>query len=262
MLEIADLGVCYARSVTALRGVSLHVPDGAVVAVLGANGAGKSTLLRAVTGTLRRHRGEVVSGEVRLRGRSLLGLAPEEVVRHGVAHVPEGRRIFGHLTVEENLRAAGALLPRADRAPAREQVYDMFPVLAGRRHDRAALLSGGEQQLLAFGRGLIVSPTLLLLDEPSLGLAPRVVSQVGDVIRRINAAGVSVLLVEQNVALAFAVARHAYVFEVGQVALTGNPDRLKDGDQVRSLYLGHSAARDAPVGEAGATVPTLSRWPR
>jgi len=202
MLAVSDLGVSYGGAVRALRGVSVAVDGGEVVAVLGSNGAGKSTLLRALSGTLRMHKGTVDSGGITFDGHSLLGRDPAAIVAAGLVQVPEGRRIFGRLTVEENLRA-GAMGSRdkGAKAKARERVYEMFPLLAERRAGRAVLL--------AIGRALMAAPKLLLLDEPSLGLAPRVVTQIGQVIAEINRQGTSVLLVEQNAAMALAVATRA-----------------------------------------------------
>src|SRR5664280_1496153 len=181
MLAVNDLGVSYGGAVRALRGVSVAVDGGDVVAVLGSNGAGKSTLLRALSGTLRMHKGTVDSGGITFDGHSLLGRDPAAIVAAGLVQVPEGRRIFGRLTVEENLRAGGmGSRDKGAKAKARERVYEMFPLLAERRAGRAVLLSGGEQQMLAIGRALMAAPKLLLLDEPSLGLAPRVVTQIGE----------------------------------------------------------------------------------
>jgi branched-chain amino acid transport system ATP-binding protein len=265
VLEVRDLQVSYGGVVRALRGVSLEVPAGTVVAVLGSNGAGKSTLLRTVSSTLRLHRGAVVGGSVTYAGQSLQGLDAAETVRRGIVQVPEGRRVFGRLTVEENLKA-GALGARdkRTRTTQRDVVYGMFPVLAERRHGRAALLSGGEQQMLAIGRALMASPELLILDEPSLGLAPRIVGQIGGVIRDINATGTSVLLVEQNATMALGVADHAYVLDVGEVSLSGTGQELASTDDVKRLYLGDSSgatpkaarSKDEPV----TIGRTLTRW--
>jgi branched-chain amino acid transport system ATP-binding protein len=269
VLEVRDLHVTYGGVVQALRGVSLTVPDGAVVAVLGSNGAGKSTLLRTVSSTLRLHRGAVVGGTVTYQGRSLAGLDTARTVRQGIVQVPEGRRIFGRMTVDENLKA-GALGAgdKSARAGQREAVFAMFPVLAERRHGRAALLSGGEQQMLAIGRALMASPKLLILDEPSLGLAPRVVGQIGEVIRDINASGTSVLLVEQNATMALGVADQAYVLDVGEVSLSGSAADLAATDDVRRLYLGDTSGKPKKrvpkksVVSGAPNRPTLSRWQR
>jgi ABC-type branched-subunit amino acid transport system ATPase component len=238
LLEIGGLEVSYG-GIRALRGVSLAVPEHGVVAVLGNNGAGKSTLLRAVSGVLALAGGRVDAGTIRLAGRELTELGPAEVVRAGVVQVPEGRRVFADMTVEENLRAGG--LPtrgRAAKAAARERALELFPRLADRRHQRAGLLSGGEQQMLAIARALMSSPRLLLLDEPSLGLAPKLVEQIAQIVRHISAQGTAVVLVEQNAAMALAVADEAYVLEVGALAVQGSASELAASDQVRARYLG------------------------
>ncbi len=234
-VAVRDLHVAYA-GVPALRGVSLEVAEGGVAAVLGSNGAGKTTLLRALSGTLRSQRGTITGGTIEFAGRSLAGADAADIARSGLVQVPEGRRVFGHLTVDENLRAGG--LATRDKDAARARVDELFPILRERRTQRAALLSGGEQQMLAIGRALMASPRVLLLDEPSLGLAPRIVEQLAEVIREINRQGVTVLLVEQNAAMALAVADRAVVLEVGQVALDGAADELAESDEVRERYLG------------------------
>ncbi|MEW2046738.1 ABC transporter ATP-binding protein [Streptomyces sp. NBC_00377] len=243
-LHVEGLDVTYGRALSALRSVSLTVPHGSVVALLGANGAGKSTLLRAVSGTLRLHRGTVTAGLIRYGDTVLDGRDPVAAVRAGVVQVPEGRRVFAGLTVEENLRTGGLGLGR--RAPgqvreARDRVYTLFPVLAERGTQAAGLLSGGEQQMLAIGRALMAAPRLLLLDEPSLGLAPRMVFRIAEVIREINGQGTAVLLVEQNAGMALSLADHAHVLEVGEVRLSGPADELARTDAVRRLYLGDDA---------------------
>jgi ABC-type branched-subunit amino acid transport system ATPase component len=243
LLDIRDLRVRYAGAVSALDGVSLSVAEGSVVAVLGSNGAGKSTLLRTISGTLVLHGGAVETGQIAFEGRDLRGIDAGSVVRAGIVQVPEGRRIFGDLTVEENLRAGGlAVRDRGARARARERVFELFPRLEERRAQRGALLSGGEQQMLAIGRALMSEPKLLLLDEPSLGLAPLVVERIGEVVREINRQGTSVILVEQNAAVALAIADRAYVLEVGRVSLEGSAEELSASDDVRQRYLG--VARD------------------
>ena len=260
MLSIDSLRVTYGGAVEAVRGVTMEVPDGAVVAVLGSNGAGKSTLLRTVSGTLRLHRGRVDEGTVRFDDDDLTARDPGQIVRQGIVQVPEGRRIFGRLTVEENLRAGGmGNRDRAAKAAAHARVHDLFPVLAERSGQRAGLLSGGEQQMLAIGRALMASPKLLLLDEPSLGLAPRVIGQIGEVVAEINRQGTSVLLVEQNATMALGVADLAYVLDVGKVSLSGPAAELARTDEVQRLYLGHG---DAAAADQAARGPrrTLSRW--
>jgi ABC-type branched-subunit amino acid transport system ATPase component len=251
VLDVRDLQVSYAGAVQALRGVSLAVPEGAVVAVLGNNGAGKSTLLRALSGTLRAQRAAITGGSIEFAGRSLVGAEPADIARSGLVQVPEGRRIFGHLTVEENLRAGGlAARDKATREQARARVDELFPILRERRAQRAGLLSGGEQQMLAIGRALMASPRVLLLDEPSLGLAPLIVEQLGTVITEINRQGVTVVLVEQNAAMALAVADRAIVLEVGRVTLEGPAEQLAASDDVRDRYLGVAATK-APARQRG-----------
>lgn len=262
VLEVDDLRVTYGGAVQALRGISLQVPDGKVVAVLGSNGAGKTTLLRTISHTLKLHRGKIDSGSVTWNGSSLTGRDPSRIVASGIVQVPEGRRIFSRLTVEENLRAGGmGSKDKAAKAAAQSRVYALFPVLAERRTQRGGLLSGGEQQMLAIGRALMAAPSLLLLDEPSLGLAPRVIKQIGEIIGEINRQGTSVLLVEQNAAMALSVADLAYVLDVGKVSLSGEAAELAKTDAVQRLYLGHGAGDEATVAHrAPRSTKTLTRW--
>ncbi|MEV5473986.1 ABC transporter ATP-binding protein [Streptomyces sp. NPDC052207] len=259
-LVVHDLSVGYGP-VRALRRVSLEVPEGAVVTVLGGNGAGKSTLLRAISRTLSFHGGAVTEGGVRLGDRRLDALPPDRVVAAGVSQVPEGRRAFARMTVADNLRAGALGGTRSGRAAALERVHELFPVLAERAGQRAGLLSGGEQQMLAVARALMAGPKVLLLDEPSLGLAPLMARRIADTVREINAQGTSVLLVEQNAALALRLATRAYVLEVGEVALSGPADELAASDEVRRRYLGvvdEGAVADAE--QAGGARRTLTRW--
>jgi branched-chain amino acid transport system ATP-binding protein len=230
-LELTGVEVRYA-AVTALRGVSLRVGTGEVVALLGANGAGKTTTLRTISGLLR-----PVSGEVRLDGERLAGLPAHEIVARGVSHVPEGRRVFPVMSVQENL-LMGAYRERRRAHGDIDQVFAMFPRLAERRGQAAGTLSGGEQQMLAIGRALMARPRVLLLDEPSMGLAPLVVATIFPVIAEINRAGVSVLLVEQNAHQALAVANRGYVLETGRMVLDGPAHLLRADDRVRHAYLG------------------------
>ncbi|WP_204041900.1 ABC transporter ATP-binding protein [Acrocarpospora phusangensis] len=252
-LTVGDLAVSYGP-VRALGGLSLRVPAGSIVAVLGANGAGKTTLLRAVSGTLRFHRG-VSRGVIEFGGARLSGLSASAVVARGIVQVPEGRRVFARMTVEENLRAGGLGRPRKAARLARDRVHELFPVLRERAGQRAGLLSGGEQQMLAIGRALMAEPAALLLDEPTLGLAPLVAAKIAETIREINALGTSVLLVEQNVAMALSLASYAYVLEVGEVALEGPAGELAASDEVRRRYLG---VADAVEGRLATR--TLPRW--
>lgn len=259
------MSVIYGRTVRALHGVSLCVPSGSVVALLGANGAGKSTLLRAVSGTLPLHGGTVDRGSVAFGGVPLINRPSADIVAAGVVQVPEGRRVFTALSVEENLRAGQLGLSRRRRIASRdvmEEVYSLFPVLAERRRQAAGLLSGGEQQMLALGRALMSRPRLLLLDEPSLGLAPQMVEQIAGIIQRIHDQGVGVLLVEQNAALALRLADEAHVLDLGRVRLSGNAEELSRSDEVRRLYLGErSDGNDDLAAEPVATeARPLSRW--
>jgi branched-chain amino acid transport system ATP-binding protein len=244
ILRVQGLEVVYSDVILALRGISLEVPDGAVVALLGANGAGKTTTLRAVTGLLGIHRGKVTKGTIELDGRPMTGLDPTAIVRLGVSQVMEGRRIFAELSVDDNLRAGG--FTRKDKSELRasyERVMTLFPRLADRRKSIAGYLSGGEQQMLAMGRALMQSPRLLLLDEPSLGLAPLIVEQIRQIIVEINQAGTSVLLVEQNATMALSIAHHGYVVEQGRVVKEGAGAELLADQDIQEFYLG--------VGEAG-----------
>ena len=234
LLAVRDLEARYGDT-RVLRGVSFEVAEGGITTILGANGAGKTTTLRAVCGMVR------TAGEITLAGRRIEGRATEDVVRLGVAHVPEGRGTFVQLTVEENLRL-GAYARRDRRAFAGDldRVCDYFPVLAERRHQVAGTLSGGEQQMLAVARALMLRPRLLLLDEPSLGLAPLVVREIFRIIRTINREEqVSVLLVEQNATLALGLADHAYLMETGTVVMSGPSDELRQNDAIRRAYLGY-----------------------
>ncbi|MFF1322582.1 MULTISPECIES: ABC transporter ATP-binding protein [Streptomyces] len=247
-LYVEGLDVTYGRALSALRSVSLTVPHGAIVTLLGPNGAGKTTLLRAVSGTLRLHRGAITAGRIRYGATELDGRDPVAAVRAGVVQVPEGRRVFAGLTVDENLRSGGLGLGRrrpAQITEARDRVFALFPRLAERTGQAAGLLSGGEQQMLAIGRALMAAPRLLLLDEPSLGLAPQMVYRIAEVIREINTQGTAVLLVEQNAGMALALADTAHVLEVGEVRLSGPADELARTDAVRRLYLGETTETEA-----------------
>ncbi|HJQ48417.1 MAG TPA: ABC transporter ATP-binding protein [Amycolatopsis sp.] len=267
MLSVRQVSVRYGRSVQALSEVSLDVSDGHVVAVLGGNGAGKTTLLRAISGTLPLHNGAIAQGQVLHNGARIDRMDPAQIVRRGVLQVPEGRQIFTGMTVEENLRAGGLAVSARTRNAARDRVYDLFPVLAERARQAGGLLSGGEQQQLAIGRALMGAPDMLLLDEPSLGLAPQLVSRLGSIIQQINAAGTSVVLVEQNATMALRVAHRALVLEVGKPALEGDAGDLAESDEIQRLYLGGHAESEADaVAEATEARdqrrrrPTLRAW--
>ncbi len=232
MLEVHDLHVYY-DAIHALKGISFSVAQGEIVTLLGANGAGKSTTLKTISGLLRPR-----SGNIELAGRTLEGVAAHEIVRLGIAHAPEGRKIFPRLTVLENLKTGAYTRRGSAVAVDLELVFNLFPRLKERSRQMAGTLSGGEQQMLAIGRALMARPKLLLLDEPSMGLAPIIVEQIFDTIRAINREGVTILLVEQNAAIALAVSHRGYVLETGTVILEGKADELTHNDLVRQAYLG------------------------
>lgn len=242
MLTITNLRVLYDGVVEGVRDLSLRVQAGAIVALLGANGAGKSTALKAISGVLYTEDGEVTDGSIEFDGQPLHRADPREIVRRGLVHVPEGRRLFDTLTVDENLTAGGAGLKRAELAQALEQVYALFPELVPHRQRLAGLLSGGQQQMVAIGRALMARPRLLMLDEPSLGLAPQVADKILDTVRRLREqAGLTVLLVEQNARAALELADYGYILDRGRVVLDGDAQKLLRNDDVREFYLGMGA---------------------
>jgi branched-chain amino acid transport system ATP-binding protein len=243
MLVVNNIEVVYNGVIRAVQNVSLEVPAKSVVTLLGANGAGKTSVLRAISGLLGMQRGKLVAGTITLEGQRIDNLEPSQIVRRGLAQVLEGRRIFGSMTVEENLQA-GAYSRRDSTAQKRtyDQVLHLFPVLAARRKQAAGYLSGGEQQMLAIGRALMAGPRILLLDEPSLGLAPFIVQQIREVIAEINAEGTAVLLVEQNAAMALAVAQHGYIMETGRIVHDQAASEMLADDQIKRFYLGLNEA--------------------
>lgn len=233
MLSVSNLQVSYG-AIRALHGVSLQVKRGEIVTLIGCNGAGKTTTLRAISGLVR-----AASGSVNYEGRDITRVRPHELVRMGIAHSPEGRGVFANLTVEENLElGAYARSDHAAIAQDKEKGLNLFPRLRERLKQQAGTLSGGEQQMLAMARALMARPRLLLLDEPSLGLAPQVVTTIFQIIREINAAGTTILLVEQNAHMALKVAHRAYVLETGEIAMEGQAQQLAESDEVRKAYLG------------------------
>ncbi len=239
MLEVSNLEVVYNDVVLVLRGVSLEAPEGWIVALLGANGAGKTTTARAITGLLDVHEGEITKGAIRFMGEDITHTLPSERVRMGISQVMEGRRIFVEMTVDENL-AAGAYINR-DRVAVREahdRVMTLFPALANRRKQVAGYMSGGEQQMLAIGRALMQSPKLMILDEPSLGLAPMLVKRMAEIIVQINQQGTAVLLIEQNAHMALSIANHGYVMENGKMVMDGVAQKLQADEDVQEFYLG------------------------
>lgn len=233
MLKIEEINVFYGN-IHALKDVSLEVNQGEIVTLIGANGAGKTTLLKTVSGLLKPKQ-----GNIHFEGQSIVGMQAQAIVKKGISHVPEGRRVFANMTVEENLEL-GAFL-RKDKKGVQEDfknVYELFPRLYERRKQQSGTLSGGEQQMLAMGRALMARPKLLLLDEPSMGLAPLLVKTIFKIIEEINASGTTIMLVEQNANMALSVAHRAYVIETGRVVLKGTAEELRSSEEVKTAYLG------------------------
>src|SRR5215471_9447258 len=238
MLTLKNVEIIYSNVILVIKGLTLEVPEGGVVALLGANGAGKSTTLKAIAGLLPAERGEITKGVVEFDGQRINDRTPAAIVKMGIALVPEGRQVFEHLSTEENLMVGAHIL---DIRRDIELVYQYFPALAARRSLEAGYLSGGEQQMLAIGRALMSRPKLMLLDEPSLGLAPRLVEEIFAIIARLNRdTKVTMLLVEQNAAMALTIAQYGYVLENGRIVLDGSAATLRDNEDVKEFYLGLS----------------------
>lgn len=231
MLKVKDLNVYYGV-IHAVKGISFNVPEGKIVTLIGSNGAGKSSTLKAIAGLVK------PKGDIRFLGYKIDGRQAYKITRRGVALVPEGRHVFVNLTILENLRMGGFNKKRSDLEPLYEKVFDMFPILRERATQKAGTLSGGEQQMLALGRALMGEPSLLMLDEPSLGLAPKIVSEMFDIIKTLNRKGMTVLLVEQNASQALKIAHYAYVLENGVITLEDEAKLLLNNEQVRKSYLG------------------------
>ncbi|MDO5677878.1 MAG: ABC transporter ATP-binding protein [Propionibacteriaceae bacterium] len=231
MLEVKDLNVHFGV-IHAIKGISFNINEGEIVTLIGANGAGKSTTLRSISGLKK-----PTSGTITLEGTDITGTSPQNRVARGLSQVPEGRRVFPEMTVQENLDL-GAFLRKGSNHAEEDAVFDRFPILAERRKQLAGTLSGGEQQMLAMGRALMAKPKVLLLDEPSMGLAPLLVQEIFDIIVAINAAGTTVLLVEQNAHMALQIAHRAYVLETGSIVLSGEAKELAQADEVKRAYLG------------------------
>jgi branched-chain amino acid transport system ATP-binding protein len=244
MLRLNNIEVIYSDVILVLKGLSLEVPQGQIVALLGANGAGKTTTLKAISGLLKTESGQVTNGSVELMGRRIDGMDPDRICRLGILQVMEGRKVLESLTVEENLRIGG--YTRRDRGGIERDfrmIYDYFPRLVERRYQLAGYLSGGEQQMLVIGRALMAQPKLLLLDEPSLGLAPLLVREIFGIIQKINAEhGTTCLLVEQNAQIALSIAHYGYIMENGRIVLDGPAEMLRGNEDVREFYLGLSQA--------------------
>ena len=244
VLKLNNIQVIYSEVILVLKGLSLEVPDGQIVALLGANGAGKTSTLKAISGLLRTEDGEVTDGSIEFQGRRIDGLDPEDICRLGIVQVMEGRKVLESLTVEENLRIGG--YTRRDPAGVRQDmqmIFEYFPRLVERRNQLAGYLSGGEQQMLVIGRALMAKPRLMLLDEPSLGLAPLLVREIFEIIQKINVErGTTFLLVEQNAQIALRIAHYGYIMENGRIVFDGPADKLRGNDDVREFYLGLSEA--------------------
>ena len=231
MLKVNDINDYYGP-IHAIQGVSFNVNAGEIVSLIGANGAGKSTILKTISGLLR-----TKTGDINFLGQKINTTAPHAIVHSGIAHIPEGRRVFQRMTVEENLEMGAFTQPSSSIPKSLEHVYELFPRLKERRKQIAGTLSGGEQQMLAMSRGLMSKPKLMMLDEPSMGLSPILVQQVFDIIKTLHAAGTTILLVEQNAQMALSIADRAYVMETGKIILTGTGEELANSDDVRKAYL-------------------------
>lgn len=241
MLVVSTVEVKYLDVILVLKGVSLEVPDGKIVALLGANGAGKSTALKAISGLLETEEGEVTDGTIHFDGTRIDKMSPEDIVRLGIVQIMEGRKVMQHLTAEQNLKG-GAHLGRGDLKRDLDMVYSYFPKLKELRHNTAGYLSGGEQQMLVMGRAMMAHPKLMLLDEPSMGLAPLLVKEIFEIIRRFNTEEkTAILLVEQNAHAALSIAEHGYVMENGRIVLDAPAPKLADNPDVKEFYLGLSA---------------------
>ncbi|MBU2644593.1 ABC transporter ATP-binding protein [bacterium] len=240
MLVIKNIEVVYNKVILVLRGVTIEVPDGQIVSLLGSNGAGKSTTLNAISGLIKTELGEIVRGTIEFDGKVLNDLKPEQIARMGIIQVQEGRRLFDHLTTEENLRAGSYIIK--DRKKARrdlDMVYSFFPRLNDLRNMVSGYLSGGERQMLVIGRALISNPKVIMLDEPSLGLSPKLVKEIFEIIKMVNEEQkITILVVEQNANVALSISNYGYVMETGRVVLDGPSDRLRENEDIKEFYLG------------------------
>jgi branched-chain amino acid transport system ATP-binding protein len=262
ILSINNVEVIYDHVILVLKGVSLKVAEGGIVAILGANGAGKSTTLKSISNLVRSERGEVTKGSIEFKGERVDGMTPNDLVRRGCIQVMEGRHCFGHLTIEENL-LTGAFTrkdSRAAQAESLEKVYAYFPRLKERRQSQAGYTSGGEQQMCAIGRALMAKPTMVLLDEPSMGLAPQIVEQIFEIVRDINSKeGVSFLLAEQNTNVALRYATYGYILENGRVVMDGEAKALRENEDVKEFYLGVGGAERKSFKD-GKSYKRRKRW--
>lgn len=245
MLELTNVEVVYGGAILALSGVSMKIPKGGIVALLGANGAGKSTTLKAISGLLRTEQGRITKGDISLDGKPINQMRPEQVVRSGIVHVVEGRQVLQHMTVDQNLTVATHLRKDRNEVPQdRDLVYEYFPKLKDRRGKTAGYLSGGEQQMLVIGRAIMARPRIILLDEPSMGLAPMVVESIFDILRQINEQQkITLLLVEQNVPITLSVAQYGYIMVNGRIELHGATEDLRENEDIKEFYLGFDRKR-------------------
>ena len=242
-LKVTNAQIYYDASIEAVRDVSFTVGTGKVVTILGANGSGKTTLLKAISGILKPEKGQLVAGRIEFAGQDLARRSADEIMRMGLVHVPEGRRLFINLTVAENLIMGGATRPPSERAETLDAVYELFPDIKQQKNRIAGLLSGGQQQMVAIGRALMSRPRLLMLDEPSLGLAPKIVAQIFETIGQLRAQkGISILLVEQNARLALSVADYGYVLERGRIVFDGDAQTIAQSPEIQEFYLGVAGA--------------------
>jgi len=243
LLEFRNIRIVYDNAIEAVRDVSIAIPEGGIIALLGSNGAGKSTLLKAMSGILYTEQGVIENGTIRFRDQEVQELAPDELVRRGIVQVPEGRRVFPALTIDENLQMGGYTRTAPEARERREKVFELFPRLYERRDQIAGYLSGGEQQMLSIGRALMTDPILLALDEPSLGLAPLIIDRIYEVIAKLrDEMKMTVLLVEQNAQRALDIADYAYILETGRVVLDGTAQKLASNEDVQEFYLGVSGS--------------------
>ncbi len=239
ILSVKNIEAIYDHVILVLKGVSIDVPERGIVAILGANGAGKSTTLKAISNLIKAERGEVTKGTVEFKGERIDTLTTDDLVKRGCIQVMEGRHCFGHLTIEENLRTGAFTRPSREENASLEKVYAYFPRLKERRNSQAGYTSGGEQQMCAIGRALMAKPTMVLLDEPSMGLAPQIVEQIFEIVKDINSKeGVSFLLAEQNTNVALRYATHGYILETGRIVMEGDAKSLRENEDVKEFYLG------------------------
>lgn len=241
MLELNNVEIIYSDVILAVKGVSLKLPDKSCTALIGGNGAGKSTTLKAISGVIRSEEGRVTGGSITLDGERIDTLDAAAIVRRGLVHVMEGRRVLSHLTVEQNLLVGGNMQPASEIARVLESVYGQIPQLAGLRHRTAGYLSGGEQQMLVIGRAMMAEPRVMLIDEPSLGLAPLLIEEIFALLRRLRERGIALLVVEQNTRAALELADYGYVMETGRIVLDGPAQNLKANEDVQEFYLGLNA---------------------